>query len=149
MTATLFSLTFLLAAPFWALMIFAPKWSWTKRIADSYLIILPVVAIYVVLMIPVLPELLPLVTRPELPALAEFMSTDVGAALVWAHMIAWDLFVGRWMYLEGRRLNVHPLVMAPVLVITILLAPVGLPLFLIVRKVCDATNRGAAVVTHQ
>jgi len=149
MTATLFSLTFLLAAPFWALMIFAPKWSWTKRIAESYLIVLPVVAIYVLLMIPVLPELLPLVTRPELPALAKFMSTDVGAALVWAHMIAWDLFVGRWMYLEGRRLNVHPLVMAPVLVITILLAPVGLPLFLIVRKVCDATNRGAAVVTHQ
>jgi hypothetical protein len=87
--------------------------------------------------------------RPGLPALATFMSTDTGAALVWAHMIAWDLFVGRWMYLEGRRVNVHPLVMAPVLVITILLAPVGLPLFLVVRKVCDATNRGAAVVTHQ
>jgi hypothetical protein len=149
MTATLFDLTFLLIAPFWVLMIFAPKWSWTKKIAESYLIILPPVAIYVVLMIPVLPELIPLVTRPELAPLAEFMSTDTGAALVWAHMIAWDLFVGRWMYLEGRRLNVHPLVMAPVLVITILLAPVGLPLFLIVRKVCDATNRGAAVVTGQ
>ncbi|WP_086662244.1 ABA4-like family protein [Lentzea kentuckyensis] len=149
MTATLFDLTFLLIAPFWALMIFAPKWSWTKRIAESYLIVLPPVVIYVALMIPVLPELIPLVTRPELAPLAEFMSTDTGAALVWAHMIAWDLFVGRWMYLEGRRLNVHPLVMAPVLVITILLAPVGLPLFLIVRKVCDATNRGTAVVTHQ
>ncbi|WP_112272305.1 ABA4-like family protein [Lentzea terrae] len=149
MTATLFDLTFLLIAPFWVLMIFAPKWSWTKKIAESYLIILPPVAIYVALMIPVLPELIPLVTRPELAPLAEFMSTDTGAALVWAHMIAWDLFVGRWMYLEGRRLNVHPLVMAPVLVITILLAPVGLPLFLIVRKVCDATNRGAAVVTGQ
>jgi Domain of unknown function (DUF4281) len=149
MTATLFDLTFLLIAPFWVLMIFAPKWAWTKKIAESYLIVLPPVAIYVVLMIPVLPELIPLVTRPELAPLAEFMSTDTGAALVWAHMIAWDLFVGRWMYLEGRRLNVHPLVMAPVLVITILLAPVGLPLFLIVRKVCDATNRGAAVVTGQ
>jgi hypothetical protein len=149
MTAILFKLTFLLIAPFWALMIFAPGWSWTRRIAESHLIVLPPVVIYVVLMIPVLPELLPLVTRPELAELAEFASTDAGAALVWAHMIAWDLFVGRWMYLEGRRLNVHPLVMAPVLVITILLAPVGLPLFLIVRKVCDATNRGAAVVTHQ
>ena len=149
MTATLFELTFLLIAPFWALMIFAPKWSWTQKIAESYLIVLPPVAIYIVLMIPVLPELIPLVTRPELGALAEFMATETGAALVWAHMIAWDLFVGRWMYLEGRRLDVHPLVMAPVLVITILLAPVGLPLFLIVRKVCDTTNRGTAVVTHQ
>ncbi|SFR28872.1 protein of unknown function [Lentzea waywayandensis] len=149
MTATLFDLTFLLIAPFWLLMIFAPKWSWTRRIAESHLIVLPPVVIYVVLMIPVLPELLPLVTRPEIGPLAEFMSTPTGAALVWAHMIAWDLFVGRWMYLEGRRLDVHPLVMAPVLVITILLAPVGLPLFLIVRKVCDTTNRGTAVVTHQ
>ncbi len=149
MTATLFDLTFLLIAPFWALMIFAPAWSWTRRIAESHLIVLPPVIIYIVLMIPVLPELLPLVTQPELKALAEFMSTDTGAALVWAHMIAWDLFVGRWMYLEGRRLNVHPLVMAPVLVITILLAPVGLPLFLVIRKVCDTTNRGATVVTRQ
>ncbi len=149
MTATLFDLTFLLIAPFWLLMIFAPKWRWTERIAESYLIVLPPVAIYIVLMIPVLPELIPLVTSPELGPLAEFMATETGAALVWAHMIAWDLFVGRWMYLEGRRLNVSPFVMAPVLVITILLAPVGLPLFLIVRKVCDATNRGAAVVTGQ
>lgn len=108
MTATLFDLTFLLIAPFWLLMIFAPKWSWTQKIAESYLIVLPPVVIYVVLMIPVLPELLPLVTRPELGALAEFMSTPTGAALVWAHMIAWDLFVGRWMYLEGQPARRQP-----------------------------------------
>lgn len=149
MTAFLFDLTFLVAAPFWALMILAPKWSWTRRIAESHLIVLPAAVIYVALVAPVLPEVLPLVTSPEIGPLAEFMSTETGAAIVWAHMLAWDLFVGRWMYLEGRRLDVHPLVMAPVLVITILLAPVGLPLFLIIRKVCDAKNRGAAVVTGQ
>ncbi|SDG87147.1 protein of unknown function [Lentzea fradiae] len=149
MTTTLFDLTFLLIAPFWALMILAPKWSWTKKIAESHLIVLPPVVIYVVLVLPVLPEVLALVSRPELGPLADFMATDTGAALVWAHMLAWDLFVGRWMYLESRRLDVHPLVMAPVLVITILLAPAGLPLFLVIRKVCDAKNRGAAVVTGQ
>ncbi|MEU7481279.1 ABA4-like family protein [Lentzea sp. NPDC042327] len=149
MTATLFDLTFLVAAPFWALMIFAPKWSWTRRIAESYLIVLPAVLIYVVLVVPELPEVLPLVTRPEIGSLAAYLATDVGTAVVWAHMLAWDLFVGRWMYLESRRLDVNPLIMAPVLVITILLAPVGLPLFLVVRKVCDTTNRGATVVTGQ
>jgi hypothetical protein len=85
MTATLFDLTFLLIAPFWALMILAPKWSWTQKIAESHLIVLPPVVIYVVLMVPVLPELLPLVTRPELNALAEFMSTDRRGAGVGAH----------------------------------------------------------------
>jgi len=149
MTATLFDLTFLVAAPFWALMIFAPRWSWTKRIAESYLIVLPPVVIYVVLLVPDLFEVLPLVTQPEIGPLAAYLATDTGTALVWAHMLAWDLFVGRWMYLEGRRLDVHPLVMAPVLVITILLAPVALPLFLVIRKLCDTKNRGATVVTGQ
>ncbi len=149
MTATLFDLTFLVAAPFWALMIFAPKWSWTKRIAESYLIVLPPTLIYIVLLVPELFEVLPLVTSPEIGPLAEYLATDAGTALVWAHMLAWDLFVGRWIYLEGRRLDIHPLVVAPVLVITILLAPVALPLFLVIRKLCDTTNRGATVVTGQ
>ncbi|ANZ34883.1 hypothetical protein BBK82_01095 [Lentzea guizhouensis] len=149
MTATLFDLTFLVAAPFWALMIFVPKWSWTRRIAESYLIVLPPALIYIVLLIPEFFTVLPLVTQPEIGPLAEYLATEPGTALVWAHMLAWDLFVGRWIYLEGRRLNVHPLVMAPVLVITILLAPVALPLFLIIRKLCDTTNRGATVVTGQ
>jgi hypothetical protein len=149
MTALLFDLTFLVAAPFWALMILVPKWSWTKKIAESYLIVVPPSLIYVVLLVPEISTVLPLVTQPEIGPLADYLATPAGTALVWAHMLAWDLFVGRWIYLEGRRLNVHPLVMAPVLVMTILLAPVGLLLFLIVRKVCDTTNRGAAVVTGQ
>ncbi len=32
MTELLFELTFALAAPFWALMILLPRWSWTHRI---------------------------------------------------------------------------------------------------------------------
>ncbi|GLZ32405.1 hypothetical protein Lesp02_45930 [Lentzea sp. NBRC 105346] len=146
---TLFSLTFVGVAPVWALMIFAPKWRYTERIAASPWVPAVPVAIYIALAVPRLGELLPLVTRPELPALAEFMSTPAGATLVWAHMIAWDVFVGQWMYREGRRLDINPLLMAPVLVVTILLAPFGLPLFLILRKVCDATNRGTPVVTGQ
>ncbi|MFD5826966.1 ABA4-like family protein [Lentzea sp. NPDC060358] len=149
MTATLFDLTFLVAAPFWALMILLPTWSWTKRIAESYLIVLPPALIYVVLLVPEFTTVLPLVTRPEIGPLAEYLATDSGTALVWAHMLAWDLFVGRWIYLEGRRLGIHPLVVAPVLVITILLAPVALPVFLVIRKLCDTTNRGATVVTGQ
>ena len=145
----LFAWTFPVAAPFWALMILAPGWSVTRLVIGSPLIVLPVALIYALLVLPQLGTFLPAVADPSPIGVAALLATPVGAAAGWAHFIAFDLFVGRWMYLEGRRLNVHPLVMAPVLVITILLAPVGLPLFLIVRKVCDATNRGAAVVTHQ
>jgi ABA4-like protein len=54
--------------------------------------------------------------------------------LVWAQVIAWDLFVGRWMYLDSRERDIHPLVMAPILVLTIMLSPIAVPLYLILRR---------------
>lgn len=50
-------------------------------------------------------------------------------------MIAWDLLVGQWMYLQGRKLGLSPLLMGPLLVLTILLSPFGLLIFLAVRAV--------------
>ncbi|MGY2093016.1 abscisic acid-deficient protein Aba4 family protein, partial [Nocardia gipuzkoensis] len=44
---------------------------------------------------------------------------------LWVQIIAWDLFVGRWIYLGGRERNIRPVHMAPILLATILLSPVG------------------------
>jgi hypothetical protein len=133
--AFLFQLSFLLAAPFWALMIVAPKWSWTRRIIGSPWIVAPIALLYLVIAIPRLGELLPAVSRPTLTGLQELMAEAGAATLVWAHIIAFDLFVGRWMYLRSRELEIHPLVMAPVLLITILLAPIGFLVFLVILGV--------------
>ena len=133
MTGVLFGLTFAVAAPFWALMILLPGWSWTRRIIASPLIVLPVVLIYAVLVIPAFGEVLPAVASPTLGGVRELLGTADGAAAGWAHMIAFDLFVGRWSWLDGRDRGVPALVMAPVLVLTILLSPLGLPLYLAVR----------------
>jgi hypothetical protein len=86
----------------------------------------------------VLPELgavLPAVTDPSPVGVALLLGSPVGAAAGWAHFIAFDLFVGRWMYLDARERGIHPLVMAPVLVLTILLAPLGLLVHLVLRAV--------------
>lgn len=133
MIAALFQLTFLLAAPFWALMILAPSWRWTSRIIGSPLIVLPPVLIYAVLVLPNLAEVLPAVSSPTLIGVQALLGTPTGAAIGWAHFIAFDLFVGRWEYLDARRRSVHPLVMAPVLLLTILLAPLGMLVYLAVR----------------
>ncbi|ALG13683.1 ABA4-like family protein [Kibdelosporangium phytohabitans] len=129
----LFQLSFYLAAPFWALMILAPGWSWTRRIVGSPLIAAPIALLYLVIAIPIVADVLPLVTQPTLAGLQQAMGDGAAATLVWAHIIAFDLFVGRWMYLESRG-RVHPLVMAPVLVLTILFAPIGFLVFLVVRQ---------------
>jgi hypothetical protein len=49
MTGTLFTLTFAVAAPFWALMIVLPRWSWTARTIKSPLIMAPVLVLTILL----------------------------------------------------------------------------------------------------
>jgi hypothetical protein len=132
-TRTLFDLTFLLAVPFWALMIVLPRWSWTERIVRSPLIVLPIVAIYTALIVPDFAEVWSSVSNPTLDGVAALLGSPAGAAAGWAHMIAFDLFVGRWSYLDSRARGVPALVMAPILLLTIMLGPLGLAAYLAVR----------------
>ena len=129
----LFSLTFPLAAPFWALMILAPGWSVTRRIIGSPMIVLPPVLVYAALVLPQFAPVFAAVAAPELAGVAALLGTPLGAAAGWAHFIAFDLFVGRFIYLDGRERGIHPLVTAPVLVLTILLGPLGLLAHLVLR----------------
>ena len=133
MTGTLFTQTFAVAAPFWALMILLPYWSWTGRIIKSPLIVLPAVVLYAMLVIPAFGDVLPAVISPTLGGVRHLLGTADGAAAGWAHMIAFDLFGGRWAWLDSRERGVPALVMAPVLVLTILLGPLGLAAYLAVR----------------
>lgn len=134
MTEVLFTLTFAVAAPFWALMILAPNWSVTARVVKSPLIVIPGLVIYAVLVLPALGEVLPAVLSPTLDGVRDLLGGPVGAAAGWAHMIVFDLFVGRWAWLDSRRRGVPSLVMAPVLVVTILLGPLGLAAYLAIRS---------------
>ncbi|PPK69741.1 ABA4-like family protein [Actinokineospora auranticolor] len=131
--STLFNLAFYAVVPFWALMIVAPTWSWSRRIAESPLILLPALVVWAVAAVPVFGELWAGVTQPTLAGWLAFFTDDNAVVLVWAQVLAWDLFIGRWMYLDSRDRGVHPLLMAPILVFTILLSPLGLPLYLLVR----------------
>jgi hypothetical protein len=141
MTEALFQLSFLVTAPFWALMIVAPGWALTRRIAGSPLIVLAPLAICLVVLVPILGDVWPVVTRPTLTGLRGLLATPEGVTALWAQVIAWDLFVGRWMYLDSRRRDVHPLVMAPLLLLTILLSPIGLPVYFVVRLVLSRADR--------
>lgn len=133
--STLFQLVFATAAPFWFLMILLPGWSWTRRIIGSPVIVVPPALIYLGLAVPMLGDLLAEVTNPSLAGVQDLVGTPAGTTLLWAHVIAFDLFVGRWIYLDARRRAIHPLVAGPVLLLTILLGPVGFLVHLGVRAV--------------
>jgi hypothetical protein len=132
--ATAFALVFFVgAAPFWALMIAAPNWRWTRRIMSTpWSATLPLVFWYA-FAFPRMLDLLPRVLKPTLAGWQALLSDPGALVFTWAQIIAWDLFVGRWMYLDSRERGIHPGVMAPLLVLTIALSPIAVPLYLVVR----------------
>ena len=77
--------------------------------------------------------MLPAVAQPTLSGVSELLGTADGAAAGWAHFIAFDLFVGRWAYLDSRERGVPALLTAPILLLTVLLGPIGLLVYLLVR----------------
>jgi hypothetical protein len=116
-------------------MILAPWWSWTRRIIGSPLIVLPPLVIYFVQIAPILGEFALAMLRPSLDGVHDILAGIDGTAAIWAHLIAFDLFVGRWMYLDSREKGLHGLLMAPVYVLTILLSPFGLVVYFVLRVV--------------
>ncbi|MEU0833995.1 ABA4-like family protein [Streptomyces sp. NPDC056231] len=141
MTGALFEVSFWLAAPFWLLMILAPHWRPTARLAASPLTVLPVLAVYLMMAVPVFPELWTAVRSPDIDTFRDLTVLANGAGAIWAQVIAWDLLLGQWMFLEGRRLGVPTLVMSPLLVLTILLSPFGLLVFLVLRAARKPKSR--------
>jgi len=74
------------------------------------------------------------VSIPELSGVAALLGSPLGATIGWLHFLVFDLFVGRWMYLDSRDRAIPAWVMTPVLFLTLMLGPCGFLLYLLVRQ---------------
>ncbi|HEU0185698.1 MAG TPA: ABA4-like family protein [Blastocatellia bacterium] len=144
---TLFKISNLIILPFWALMIFLPRWRVTRRLIDSPLVCAAPAALYAALVIPRLAEIWPAVSNPELSGISALLGSPVGATVAWLHFLAFDLFVGRWIYLDGRDRGISWLLMAPALFLTLMLGPCGFLLYLIARYVSGYQRQSEQVIT--
>ncbi|MGK3989559.1 ABA4-like family protein [Sorangium sp. So ce136] len=144
-----FGLSGFLVLPFWGLMIFLPRARWTRRIMESPLVILAPALLYTGLVLPVIGEVLPIVSRPSLEAVASLLGSPAGATIGWVHFLAFDLFVGRWVYLDSRDREISPWLMAPVLYLTLMLGPMGFALYLAVRAVAQRSARARGEIWAQ
>ena len=131
----LFRLSNLLVLPLWALMTLLPAWRWTLRIMRSPLVSAAPAALYAALVFPRLTGIWAAISRPTLGGVAALLGSPAGATIAWAHFLAFDLFVGRWMYLDSQERHIGPWLMAPVLLFTLMLGPVGFLLYLVLRPI--------------
>ncbi|MCI0572130.1 MAG: DUF4281 domain-containing protein [Myxococcaceae bacterium] len=135
----------LLVMPFWALMVFLPRARLTERLMRWPLGPLLPALVYLALLLPRVGDVLPAVMRPELSGLSALLATPEGTTLAWAHFLAFDLFVGRWIYLDARERGVSPLLTAPVLFLTLMVGPVGLVAYLVVRALAARPAQGVVL----
>ena len=56
-----------------------------------------------------------------------------GATIGWVHFLAFDVFVARWAYLDSQARSLSAWLMAPVLFLTLMLGPMGLLVYLVLR----------------
>jgi hypothetical protein len=140
---TIFSLSSLLVMPFWLLMIVLPHWRWTQRVMRWPLASAAPALLYLALALPHFGELLAAVASPTLPGIAAVLGTPDGAMLAWAHFLAFDLFVGRWVYLDSRERAISAWLIAPVLFFTLMLGPIGFLAYLALRALAGSAREVA------
>jgi hypothetical protein len=134
MEDTLFRLANAFVLPFWGLMIFAPHWSWSVSILRGWWMLAILCGYYVLGLVwatqapgpPVFESLM----NPTLPAIHDLLSRTEVTAPAWSHYLAFDLFIGRWMFLRERRRGYW---LSPILLATLMLGPVGLLAYLFWR----------------
>src|SRR5260221_7608143 len=131
--ALLFRLSNMLVLPFWALMILLPRWRWTGRIMRSPFVSAVPALLYAALVLPRLGAIWPAIARPTLPGIATLLGSPEGATIAWVHFLAFDLFIGRWIFLDSQERRVSPLLMAPVLFLTLMVGPLGFMIYLVLR----------------
>jgi len=129
------------ALPFWAMMILLPGWKVTRKVMESLLPIALLAAVYLYLLVTGFnADVLKEFSNPQLSltSLTDLFSQPAVMATGWVHYIVMDLFVGRWIFLEGwdkRVWTTHSLILC------LFAGPVGLLSHLLTVAIVQTTRQ--------
>jgi hypothetical protein len=129
---TLFTATNVTVLPFWLLLLIAPRWAWTQRLAHGPFVLLLLTPIYAYMLFGYAPA-------PKGTSFSSLYGVMVGFSapnLViagWIHYLVFDLFIGAWQSRDALRRGVSHWLVVPCLVATLMFGPVGLLLYVLVR----------------
>lgn len=140
----MFTLGTAFVVPFYAAMIFAPKWKWTKKLVESDLpyVVLGVMYVYL-LALSWTPETLSLMFAskywlPELPGITRMFSSTVTVASAWIHLLVADLFCGRYVFLDGLQ---HKVETRHSLVLCLMMCPIGIISHVVTKVIMSFARR--------
>ena len=71
----------------------------------------------------------------SLNGVMELFTDKTAVTAGWIHYLAIDLLTGIWIKKNAQKYNIHHLIVLPCLLVTFMLAPIGLLLYLLVRSI--------------
>lgn len=127
-----FSIANTMALPMWLLMIILPKWKVTRFLIDYKIIPLLLAVVYAIYIVMAMLDG-PAMDFGSLESVMTLFTSEEAVLAGWVHYLVFDLLVGMWMLDQNKGLKLHPIIMAPCLILTFMLGPVGFLLFMGIR----------------
>lgn len=137
----IFQIINIIVLPFWLTMIIAPHSNLTNKLNRGYWQFIPLAVIYTVLILPAFGDILPAVANPQLDSIVALLSNDFGITLVWLHILVWDLFVGRFLWLHTIENNANVWKLRIALFFTLMSGPFGLLLYMLMTGLSKKSKK--------
>ncbi len=126
----LFSIANTSILPFWLLLILAPRWRWTHTLC-SLAVPLILGSLYTWLVSGGFGE----GDFNSLAGVMKLFSYPRNVVAGWVHYLVFDLFIGAWATRDAMRLAIPRWQLLPCQVLTLMLGPFGLLLYLLLRGI--------------
>ena len=139
----LYSISFIISTiwvgPFWFAMLVRPYDKKTNTIMDKQLFFLGPIIVWFLIMILNPNGLIDFLNSGSHPdgffaGLALGMSTKAGVSAMWSHMVAGDIFVTRWIWINCVKNNDKIWLLRLSVFFGVMLMPLGLLIYLIFQK---------------
>ena len=138
----IYTITFVLSTvwvgPFWFAMLLNPEKDKTKKLLSGPLFFLGPIVIWMVVMAMNPQGLVDFANSGSHPdgffaGLAAGMSSPAGITAMWAHMVAGDICVTRWIWKDSLQHNTNIWIFRLAIFFGVMLMPVGLVIYLVFR----------------
>jgi Domain of unknown function (DUF4281) len=126
----LFAICNFIVLPGWLLLVVAPRWQWTQRVA-ALALPLALAVVYLTLVVLHFRD-----SGGGFGSLAQVSKLFENPYLLlagWIHYLAFDLFTGSWLVRDAERLRITHAFVVPCLLLTFLFGPVGLLTWFMIR----------------
>ncbi len=129
----------LFVLPFWALMIFLPRWSVTLWVIRGWWYLLLLSAYYVAMLgYAANAEVdFSLLANPTVEGIHQALRQPAITPAAWAHYLAFDLVVGRWMFLREPARGYW---LSPILFLTLMVGPGGLLVYILLGRLRQSST---------